>query len=253
MTTAEPSFSVEVDVTNPGQFFACCGLLELAHRLWPDTQGCFTDNTFETHISEPVINPVDVIADKLHETEIETDPYRGDTALHPVLLESFDLAIDWWIDARGRTTPIKLWAGRQTSKQIVEELRRATTEVLKSSEIAGVFQAERALTTRFGVDFRSAWNTLDVGFSPNEQDMKVCTFPAVELLAAIGLQGFRPGREGSEYFYATWHMPLPTIAARAACSALIAEGHLRRYRFHITRRGSYKAFNYATHITGGWI
>ena len=28
------SFSVNVDPTNPGQFFACCGLLELADRLW---------------------------------------------------------------------------------------------------------------------------------------------------------------------------------------------------------------------------
>jgi len=30
-----PSITVTVDVTNPGQFFACCGLLELADRLWP--------------------------------------------------------------------------------------------------------------------------------------------------------------------------------------------------------------------------
>ena len=29
-----PSIRVKVDVTNPGQFFACCGLLELADRLW---------------------------------------------------------------------------------------------------------------------------------------------------------------------------------------------------------------------------
>ena len=28
-------------VSNPGQFFACCGLLELAHRLWPGCEGWF--------------------------------------------------------------------------------------------------------------------------------------------------------------------------------------------------------------------
>ena len=28
------SFQVRVDPTNAGQFFACCGLLELANRLW---------------------------------------------------------------------------------------------------------------------------------------------------------------------------------------------------------------------------
>ena len=26
--------SIHVDATNPGQFFACCGLIELAERLW---------------------------------------------------------------------------------------------------------------------------------------------------------------------------------------------------------------------------
>ena len=32
---------VNVDPTNPGQFFACCGLLELADRLWPGAEGWF--------------------------------------------------------------------------------------------------------------------------------------------------------------------------------------------------------------------
>jgi len=41
MTRPNPTFSVNVDVTNPGQFFACCGLLELAHRLWPGAVGWF--------------------------------------------------------------------------------------------------------------------------------------------------------------------------------------------------------------------
>ena len=35
MSYPEPSITVNVDVTNPGQFLACCGLLELADRLWP--------------------------------------------------------------------------------------------------------------------------------------------------------------------------------------------------------------------------
>jgi CRISPR-associated protein Csb3 len=34
MTHPEPNITIKVDVTNPGQFFACCGLLELADRLW---------------------------------------------------------------------------------------------------------------------------------------------------------------------------------------------------------------------------
>ena len=34
MTDTQP-IRIPVKLTNPGQFFACCGLLELADRLWP--------------------------------------------------------------------------------------------------------------------------------------------------------------------------------------------------------------------------
>jgi CRISPR-associated protein Csx14 len=37
----DPDISVNVDVRNPGQFFACCGLLEVSSRIWPDSEGWF--------------------------------------------------------------------------------------------------------------------------------------------------------------------------------------------------------------------
>src|SRR5262245_64976714 len=46
MTHPVPSIRVNVDVTNPGQFFACCGLLELADRLWPGAEGWFDGRVF---------------------------------------------------------------------------------------------------------------------------------------------------------------------------------------------------------------
>lgn len=30
MTLPQPNIKIPVDLTNPGQFFACCGLLEVA-------------------------------------------------------------------------------------------------------------------------------------------------------------------------------------------------------------------------------
>jgi len=41
MNNPKPTIRINVDVTNPGQFFACCGLLELADRLWPGAEGWF--------------------------------------------------------------------------------------------------------------------------------------------------------------------------------------------------------------------
>ena len=46
MSYPEATIRVTVDPANPGQFFACCGLLELADRLWPDAEGWFADAQF---------------------------------------------------------------------------------------------------------------------------------------------------------------------------------------------------------------
>ena len=51
MRRASHEFSVAVDPTNPGQFFACCGLLELADRLWPGAEGWFADGIPRRHAS----------------------------------------------------------------------------------------------------------------------------------------------------------------------------------------------------------
>lgn len=39
MSDKNANITIPVDLTNPGQFFACCGLLELADRLWPGAEG----------------------------------------------------------------------------------------------------------------------------------------------------------------------------------------------------------------------
>ena len=47
MTNPTPNITIPVDLTNPGQFFACCGLLELADRLWPGAEGWFGSGQFK--------------------------------------------------------------------------------------------------------------------------------------------------------------------------------------------------------------
>lgn len=46
-TLVTPTDSIPVDITNPGQFFACCGILELADRLWPGATGWFEGSHFQ--------------------------------------------------------------------------------------------------------------------------------------------------------------------------------------------------------------
>ena len=51
MSDTKPNITVNVDVTNPGQFFACCGLLELADRLWPGAEGWFSNDGVVFHVA----------------------------------------------------------------------------------------------------------------------------------------------------------------------------------------------------------
>lgn len=69
----EPSITIDVNVTNPGQFFACGGLLELAERLWPGVEGWFnTENTcFNLCVSMDVPCTLSNLADRLIKAGIE--------------------------------------------------------------------------------------------------------------------------------------------------------------------------------------
>jgi len=69
MTMPEPSIRVAVDPTNPGQFFACCGLLELADRLWPGAEGWFAEGGREFRIASK--GTLGILADKLRAAGIQ--------------------------------------------------------------------------------------------------------------------------------------------------------------------------------------
>jgi len=249
MTHLEPSFSVNVDVTNPGQFFACCGLLELASRFWPsaEVEAWFGNSAF--HLTAPDSGEIVLksLLGQLQGSDIATDNSRGEHATHPVRLSDFGITLDWWTTERGEKTLLKLWAGQQTPERIITDLRSALAQLTTVVNAADLFDAGMPLTGRFGVDPRAAWNALDVGFSPNEQGMEVLTFPAVELLASVGLQRFRPVQDGNYGFsYATWTIPLRVPVARAASANLIPAGNTQTFRFRIAMRGNYKGFDFAT-------
>jgi CRISPR-associated protein Csx14 len=106
---------------------------------------------------------------------------------------------------------------------------------------------------RFGFDPGPAWNALDVGFSPNEHNLEVESSPAVEMLAALGLQRFRPlmndSRDAFDYF--TWHtLYAPAVAAAAMTGALL-EKSANCYRGSVVSRGQYAALGVSYPIRQG--
>jgi CRISPR-associated protein Csx14 len=242
MSRPEPSFSVKLDRRNPGQFFACCGLLELAHRLSPEAEGWFREREFCIHGS----HGLESILSSLESAHVVALEPGEDPKIPPLLLgDPFNLRIDWWVDDRGRKSLFgKMFSGQKRTLHDAIRLQKVFDGRARHDRTS-LFDWAVPLKGRFGLDPRSAWTALDVGFSPNDQGMEVGTYPAVELLGAIGLQGFRPVMKNGRFRYATWRAPLAAPVARAAASGLLVPVTDVAFRFQLMQRGSYKGFDWA--------
>lgn len=256
MRTPESSFSIRVDVTNPGQFFGCCGLLEIAHRMYAKNSvqpmGHFDLDNGSFTLSGTPGGLLDVIK-WLAESEPSSD--ESDLAGHALValqLSCVGLYLDWWREPNGQKEPFKktafkLWAGQQSSIGIYATLRSAVVTLIEKNSIdqAVPFRSRTPLTGRFGFDPGAAWNALDAGFSPNEQKYSVASSPVVELLAAIALQRFRPIpviADRNAFDYVAWGIRLPAFIAAAAAAGTIPDARARRFQFRIASRGSYRCF-----------
>src|SRR5260370_14113094 len=100
MTTS--TIRVLFQPTNPGQFFACCGLLEMADRLWGGVEGWFNSDAFclrsttRLTIESPLSELLSAIAcADLRKLDL------GDDFSSPIEIPPpFDLRLDWWKDSR---------------------------------------------------------------------------------------------------------------------------------------------------------
>jgi len=251
------TISIPVDVRNPGQFFACCGLLELAWRAGNDaigSCGCFGRGTFELQGDASML-----IGTLRHLVDAEPIVEENREPLGVLRLPGLQLRLDWWREPGRRKdpwdkTPFKLWAGQQTSASIYSTLRTTVASALTACDVPlnRPFALRAPLTSRFGFDPGAAWNALDAGFSPNDQDYGVSSSPVVELLAAVGIQRFRPipvNDDQDAFEYVAWSQPLPACVAVAVAAACVPDSSSRRFRFRIASRGSYGCFTTATEIT----
>jgi CRISPR-associated protein Csb3 len=160
----------------------------------------------------------------------------------PIEIEApFNLRLAWWLDeTRSRFSPLKLWSGRQSSWDVFCKLRAAGDDVEGFDE--SVLDLTFPLKSRFGLDPRSAWQTLGTGFSPNTLNRTVATYWAAELLAAVGLVFCTPAVQNGHCCYATWRHPLPAIVARAAACGILPIRGSQQFRFELVSRGSFEGF-----------
>ncbi len=240
MSEPESVIRIDVDVTNPGQFFACCGLLEMADRLWEDAAicGAFDSEIFELSSELRGCTLADIITAFVEAEASQLD--ANDNAASPIHLgDPFDLRLDWWQKVEGTNKnrvdlgggdQLGTWAGQQRGPVIFRVMKSACGDIeLRSllDDARAVYdtkggKAKRKTTSPFYFDARREETSLDIGFSPDSQDMSVKSYPAVEALALVGLQRFRPAVRGNgrnrSFLYTAWADPLPLGIAMAAVS-----------------------------------
>ena len=261
MQASVSTFDISADPLNPGEFLACCGLFELADRLGRGAEAWFDRRVFrlrtDVQLSDVVYALIGGQADEL------TRPNGGLAVaplIAPLVLKLTEeprgaIVLDGWMAVRiqkGKVIavanrPWNFWSGQQTTLRIWRALRAALQQqVADTADLLGddLFARRVALSGRFGFDPGAAWTALDVGFSPNEQKIAVASSPAVELLAAVGLQRFRPivADDRETFYYSTWATPLSPCVAAAACTGLLPSGG-RSYRGTVISRGSYAALS----------
>jgi CRISPR-associated protein Csx14 len=245
---------VPMDPLNPGQFFACCGLFELMAKFSPGVCAHFVADEARPRRAEFVLESeglpeLEMVLGALREAQFQMVE-EGEQSVWPVelLVARETLVLDWWLrDFREKPSNMKCWAGQVTSHKLFKELLPL---IVPDVGAEGLMTASAMSKSKFGVDPRSAWNALDFGFSPDIHKKDAATYPAVEMLAAVGLQGFRPNAERREgVAFHLWTIPLPLAVARMG--AVAAWDGLGRfdYQFSIVKRGqSYKYFALAEFI-----
>ena len=161
---------IQVDVTNPGHFFACCGLLELAHRQWSRVEGCFNvDNSkFEIFIPQLTHSPIEKLLTELRKCTIsglsiaeleerdflesegrelrksgeQLSPEREERRKHLggkarkgaiQIGTPFSLYLNWWQTPDDDSTSPKTWAGKQELNKIAQAAQEALPTVNDST------------------------------------------------------------------------------------------------------------------------
>ncbi len=240
---------LDVDVTNPGQFFGSCGVFELAQRLWSRATAHFDGAQFV--VSEGDLKE---LVEKTVQAPLELLEPENQTSSALQLAGPFDLRLDWWKVERG----LKTWAGRMSVDRIARSLQRDLQNTLGNGFFDDghvVFGADGKKVEPYYFDGRRGATALplDVGFSSDALSLETVAYSATEFFTLLGLQRFRPASTKLRlYRYRAWQKPLPvTLAALAMSDALPSPGPLFRFESAFrTDQRKHKAFSPAVPVNG---
>lgn len=222
--------SIPVDILNPGQVFACLGLVEAAEVLLGGAEGAF-DWTDATRVrfwvrahgdASPIAHVLEFLATAEAKAEMPAnadhagawrsawgtlesravndpypfpDPQSPQTVVCVLCHDGHALTIDYWGD--NVRDNFKLWAGAAGYPGAA--LVRDALDLVRVRAVAAAadpFSVCAPQSSSFRLDWRRDYIPIDAGFSLNAHGGRIeaVGFPLVELLGAIGLTHARPLR-----------------------------------------------------------
>lgn len=247
------SIRIPVDPTNPGQFFSCCGLLELSDRLWGSAEGWFEAGDFHIRTEDAgaslsklleaarsirLAEDGGVSSDGDEDEEEDSEDETGSLAI----ISPISIRLDWWEDKS-----IKPWAGSMKENKIILAMCNAIDpQCADPFDQGGVVfdpqlppspgrkkggKAKKREPFYFDARRGASALPIDVGFSTDALGISTVAHPVVEALCLIGLQRCRPKpTETPRVFdYYTWRAPLSLSIVPAAVSGLIGGGDCYRF------------------------
>jgi len=176
------------------------------------------------------------------------------------------LEIQHWTDGSSRSD-FKLYAGNRSGASIARDMLTGKKSTPNRKHPRGkqltlgvcqLWETERekllenpfALLTEMGGSFnfdaRGAWSPIDAGYSPDAQGHRLRSSPIVEILAAIGLEHFRPSElELRSFGYSVWQTPIPPQLARAVMPGSPIPIPTRSFQFYLRLSGKNKIVSFS--------
>ena len=183
------------------------------------------------------------------------------------------LNLDWWYETLTPQKKIKaksawkMYTGQQTAEKISRYMTAKAAQLLQVNSIprlTDLIKLSAGMTGRFGFDPRSSRNALDAGYSANDLNLPIATYPFAEMLTALATQHFflqrnQPGAgitssrgwiKNDVFQYALWKTPFPiTLARVAAIGAAIDKDDAIPLQAERANRDEYSNFKMATMTT----
>jgi CRISPR-associated protein Csb3 len=280
---SDANITIPVDLTNPGQFFACCGLLELASRIDDSATGWFDGSRYcLSTLAEDVLDKFFRCAVEVNTSNQSMDSDDDDIAddaddkhrgrISPMKLgPPFDLLLNWWTDEEAQGQKLKLWTAGQRVTDLLLGHHKNKKKKTKDKPIETVGVSIPSTREHFANvvrDYPEDWlrravpiaspgafsfdsrlsrnNALDLGHvSPGT----LAFSPAVDVLCLVAFQRFRPQmiEVWNRNRYCTWVEPLPVVVAPLAARGFFQSLVGQCFEFPIKARdsqGRYKLFGH---------